>query len=135
MVAVDMAWYRDLVICISGVVAAVVLIVVAVLFHSLCRRITAALDSVEKTSDRAESALDSIKAASDRVSSVLDSIESIPATIRGISSEVRTEAVKPLARVAAVVQGVREGIDTVGRLFRGREGGKHGAREGGEHGG
>jgi len=90
-------WFRDLVICIVGLVAAGVLIFVTVLLFSLYRRIKVILDSVKTTSK----------------------------TIQCLSSYVGDEVVKPVIELAAIIQGVRQGIDTVGRLFKKKEGGKN----------
>ena len=91
-------WFRDLVICIWGLVATGVLIFAAVLSLLLYRRIKAILDSVRATSK----------------------------TIEGISSYVGDEVVKPVIEVAALIQGIRQGVDTIGRFFRKNEGGRNG---------
>ena len=89
-------WFRDLVICIFGLVAAGVLIFIAVLSFLLYRRVRVILDSVKATSK----------------------------TIQGLSSYVGDEVVKPVIEVAAIIQGVRQGIDTISRFFKKKEGGK-----------
>lgn len=90
-------WFRDLVISIFGLVAAGVLIFVAVLLFLLYRRVRVILDSVKATSK----------------------------TIQGISSYVGDEVVKPVIEVAAIIQGIRQGIDTISRFFKKKEGGKN----------
>ena len=90
-------WFRDLVICIVGLVTAGVLIFITVLAFSLYRRIKVILDSVKTTSK----------------------------TIQGLSSYVGDEVVKPVIEVAAIIQGVRQGIDTISRLFKKKEGGRN----------
>ncbi len=90
-------WFRDLVICIFGLVAAGVLIFIAVLLFLLYRRVRVILDSVKATSK----------------------------TIQGLSSYVGDEVVKPVIEVAAIIQGVRQGIDTISRFFKKKEGGKN----------
>ena len=122
----SMGWYRDLIICVSGAVATVVLIVVAALLCSLHRKIGAALASMEATSEKARSALASIEAASDKANSILDSVDTVSTSVRGLSSYVREEIVKPMVQLAALAQGVRQGIDVVSRYFRRKEGGSHG---------
>ena len=94
----DIHWFRDLVICICGLVATGVSIFSAVLLFSLYRRTKTILDSVKATSK----------------------------TIQGLSSYVGDEVVKPVIELAAIIQGVRQGIDTVGRFFKKKEGGKNG---------
>ena len=91
-------WFRDLVISISGLVLIGVLIFVAVLSYSLYRRIRSILDSIKTTSR----------------------------TIKGISSFVGDEVAKPLIQVVALTQGIRQGIDTISKLFKKKEGGRDG---------
>ena len=83
-------WLRDLVICIFGLVATGVFIFITVLFFSLYRRARVILDSVKATSK----------------------------TIQGVSSYVGDEVVKPVIELAAIIQGIRQGIDTVSRLIK-----------------
>ena len=88
-------WYRDLIICITGLVTAGVLIFLAVLLYSLYRRTRSTLDSIKTTSR----------------------------TVQGISSYVGDEVVKPVIQVVAVIQGIRQGIDTISKFFEKRKGG------------
>ncbi len=89
-------WFRDLIICIFGIVAAGVLVFLAVLLYLLYRRTTSILDSVKATST----------------------------TIEGITSYVGEEVVKPVVQVASMIQGIRQGIDTISKFFKKQEGGK-----------
>lgn len=91
-------WFRDLIICIFGVVAAGVLIFIAVLLYSIYRKTGSVLDSVKATST----------------------------TIQGITSYVGDEVVKPMTQVVAIIQGIRQGVDTIGKFFKKSEGGKDG---------
>lgn len=91
-------WFRDLVISISGLVLIGVLIFVAVLSYSLYRRIKPILDSIKTTSR----------------------------TVQGVSSFVGGEVVKPIIQVVALIQGIRQGINTISKLFKKKEGGKDG---------
>ena len=88
-------WFRDLVVCIAGLVLTGVLIFCAVMAYSLYKRTKPILDSIKTTS----------------------------ATIQGISSYVQDEVAKPLIQVVALVEGVRQGIDTFSGLFRKYRGG------------
>jgi len=83
-------WFRDLIICIFGIVTAGVLVFIAVLLSLLYRR----------------------------TRSILDSIKATTTTIQGVSSYVGEEVVKPVIQVAAVVQGIRQGIDTISKFFK-----------------
>ena len=89
-------WFRDLVICIFGLVATGVFIFVAVLLYSIYRRTKPMLESLRNTS----------------------------ATVDKISSYVGNEVARPLIEMAALVQGIRQGIDTIGRFFNKKEGGR-----------
>ena len=89
-------WFRDLILCIFGIVAAGVLVFLAVLLYLLYRRTTSILDSVKATST----------------------------TIQGITSYVGEEVVKPVVQVASMIQGIRQGIDTISKFFKKQEGGK-----------
>jgi len=96
----DIAWFRDLVICISGLVVTVVVIFIAVLSYLLYSRARSVLDSVKATS----------------------------ATINEISSAVRDEIIRPVLQLVALVKGVFQGIDIVSRFFRKKE--SEGGRDG-----
>ena len=89
----DIGWFRDLVICISGLVVTGVVIFIAVLSYLFY--------------NRARSVLDSIKATS--------------ATINEISSAVRDEIIRPVAQLVALIRGVFQGIDLVSRFFGKKE--------------
>ena len=119
-------WYRDLIICVSGAVATVVLILIVALLCSLHHKVGAALASMEATSERAKTTLASIQAASDKANSLLDSMDALSTSVRGLSSFVREEIVKPMLQLAAVAQDMRQGFDVAGRYFRRKEGGGHG---------
>jgi len=90
-------WFH-LIICIFGIVTAGVLVFIAVLLYLLYRR----------------------------TRSILDSIKATTTTIQGVSSYVGEEVVRPVVQVAAVVQGIRQGIDTISKFFKKQEGGKDG---------
>ncbi len=83
-------WFRDLVISISGLVVAGVLIFIAVLLYSLYRK----------------------------TSSILDSLQATSTTVKGVSSYIGDEVVKPVVQIVAIAQGIRQGIDTVSKFFK-----------------
>ncbi|MAF85521.1 MAG: hypothetical protein CL875_03440 [Dehalococcoidales bacterium] len=91
-------WFRDMILIICGIAATVVLIIIAVLLLSLYRK----------------------------TSSLLNSLKATSSTIQGISSYVGDEIVKPLTQAVAIIQGVRQGVDTVSKFFKKPEGGKNG---------
>ena len=86
----DMAWYRDLVICVWGVVATLAVIMVGVLSFLLYRKLRPILNTLEATSN----------------------------TINDITSTVKDEVVAPVVQVAALIKGISQGIDLVSSIFR-----------------
>lgn len=86
---------RDLIIVVSGVTTVVVLILLAVLFSILYRRINKVLNSVETISQKA----------------------------RDISAYVGDEMAKPLVQVAALIQGARGVANFLRRKQGGKDGG------------
>ena len=97
-------WLRDLVICIFGLVAAIVIIFHAVLSYIRYKKIRRVLDSVESVSESAKGI----------VSDVRESIDT-----------VKEEAMSPVIQLMAVIQGVRQGIDVFNRFFKKDEGGSN----------
>ncbi|MGD8500984.1 MAG: hypothetical protein PVJ86_10075 [Phycisphaerales bacterium] len=89
-------WFRDLVISIAGVLAIVVLLLIAMLTFLLYRRAKVILDSIKTTSQN----------------------------IAGISTYVTNEVAKPLIQVVAFIQGVRQGVNAISSLFSKKKGGK-----------
>jgi uncharacterized protein YoxC len=86
-------WFRDLVICIAGLVLAGVLIFIAVMAYSLYRKAKATLNSAE----------------------------AIVARIQKLAAYIEDEAVKPLVQIVALFQGIRQGVDTFSTLFKKRK--------------
>jgi len=93
----NIEWFRDLVICILGIVSAVTLIIISVVLFRLYRKINSVLNSLKTTS----------------------------ATIQGLSSYIGDEVVKPITQLVAVIQGIRQGVETVSKFFKKGEGGKN----------
>lgn len=95
----DIGWFRDLVICIAGLVITGMVILIGVLSYLLYNRLRAVLNSVEATS----------------------------ATIHEISSAVRDEVVKPVVQLTSLIRGISQGVDMVSRFFKKeQEGGRDG---------
>ncbi len=86
----NIEWFRDLVVCIFGLGATVAVIILAVLVFILFVRIQPILKSLRTTTR----------------------------TVENISSCVEEEVVKPIAQVAAFVQGIREAVGVVGRFTK-----------------
>ena len=81
----SIGWFRDLVICIAGLVAAGVLIYIAVLFYSLYHRTMHLLDSMHAR------------------------------------ATIGDEVLQPLIQLVNLIQGIRQGIDTVSKFFKKKE--------------
>jgi len=93
----DIAWFRDLIICISGVVAIVVLIMFAVLMVTIYRKSKSVLHSVEATSKN----------------------------LQEISSVLREKIFTPFAEIGTFIHGISKVIESINKIFRKKEGGKH----------
>ncbi len=91
-------WFRDLAVCIFGLGATIVIIFIGVLAFLLYRKLRPILDSVKATTK----------------------------TVENISSCVEEEVSRPLAQLAAFIQGIRQAVSLVGRFSRGKEGGRNG---------
>ena len=86
-------WFRDLVVCIFGLGAAVAVIILAVLAFILFVK----------------------------VQPILNSLKATTRTVENISSCVEEEVVKPLAQVAAFVQGIRQAVGMVSKFTKKKE--------------
>ena len=89
----NIEWFRDLVVCIFGLGATIILIFLAVLAYLLYRRLQPALDSINKTTKVVET----------------------------LSFRVEEEMAKPLAQVVAFVQGIRQAVSLVSRFTKRKE--------------
>jgi hypothetical protein len=83
-------WFRDLIICIFGVAAIGLLIFIAVVMYLFYRRTSALLDSMKKAAN----------------------------TMQGFSSCMEGEVIKPIIQIVTVIQGIRQGVDAVSKLFK-----------------
>jgi len=99
----DIGWFRDLVICIWGLIAAIVLIFIAVLVFSLYRRTKVLLNSIDEATQHGKQ--------------ILTSVESSASLVHDMVSKVDHELFKPLMQITAMVQGVRYGIDMFSKFF------------------
>jgi hypothetical protein len=90
---VSIDWFSDLVICIFGLAATIVILFLAVLAFLFYRRIRPALDSVKATTK----------------------------TVENLTSTVEVEVARPLAQVAAFVQGIRQATSLVKQFTRKKE--------------
>ena len=86
-------WFRDLVLCIFGLGTTIAIVFIAVLAF-LCYR---------------------------RLSPVLNSLKATTKTVENLSSCVEIEVVRPLAQVAAFVQGIRQAVSLASRFTKKKE--------------
>ncbi len=91
-------WFRDLALCIFSLGAIVVSIFIGVLAFLLYRKLRPILNSLKATTK----------------------------TVENISSCVEEEVSRPLAQVAAFIQGISQAVSLVSRFSRRKEGGKDG---------
>ena len=86
----DLAWFRDLVICVWGVVATLLLILIAVVISLVYWKVKVVLNYISMTS----------------------------ATVQRISSTVEDEITKPVAQVIAFIHGIRQGVSFITKSFK-----------------
>ena len=106
----DIAWFRDLVIIIQGIITIALLILLGFLALALYRGVKGIGDSAKKVMDSAQEVVDSAKTTMDNIAAV--------------SSFARSEMAMPLVRVAGIVQGVSKGLETVMGFFKRGKGGE-----------
>jgi|YelNatPaOPRAMG01_1025707.scaffolds.fasta_scaffold53862_2 hypothetical protein len=90
--------YRDLIICISGVLVSTAIIFAGVLLYILYRRAKAVLIVLEATIS----------------------------TLRQMSTSMKDEVIEPVVRLVSLVRGILGGIDLVAKFFHKKEGGSDG---------
>jgi len=90
---VSIEWFRDLVVCIFGLGATIAVIFIAVVVFLLYRRLRPVLDSLKATTK----------------------------TVENLSTCVEVEVAKPLAQVAAFVQGIRQAVSLASRFTKRKE--------------
>ncbi len=107
----DIGWFRDLVICIWGLVAAIVLIFVAILVFSLYRKTKVVLNSIDEATQQGKQ--------------ILTSVESSASVVQNMVSTVDQDLFKPLMQIVAIAQGVRYGVDMFSKFFNAKKGGSN----------
>jgi len=95
---VGMEWFRDLAIVILGFGVTIVVIFIGILAFMLYLKLRPILDSAKSTVKRVEN----------------------------ISATVEEEVSRPLAQLAAFVQGVRQAVSLFSGFARRKEGGRNG---------
>lgn len=96
-------WYRDLVICIMGIITIVTLIFIASLFFFLYRKIKLLTNKINILSDKANYIVDNVQATTQNV--------------QGIVANFKETMSSPINQICAIVNGIRQGTKLVNRLF------------------
>ena len=94
----NIEWFRDLAIVILGLGVTIVAILIGLLAFLFYRKLRPILDSIKTTTKKVEN----------------------------VSSCIEEEVSRPLAQLAAFVQGVRQAISLVSGFARRKEGGRNG---------
>jgi len=105
----DIGWFRDQVICIWGLVGAIVLIFIAVIVFKLYRKSRAILNNVTEATSQGKH--------------ILTSVESSASVVKNIVSKVDQEMLGPAIQIASVIQGIRYGVTIFNKIFGSRKGG------------
>lgn len=100
----EIAWFRDLAICILGLVAILAIIFITIIVFVLYRKVKRIMDSAE---------------------SISVSAKGIVADVRESVDSVKGEVLSPVIQLMAIVQGVRQGMDVFGKFFKKEEGGSN----------
>jgi hypothetical protein len=88
-------WFRDLIIVIYGFLGIIVLILVVILAILIYKKTRTVLNSIQRTTDDVKQVVDTIK----------------------------KEFVDPLVQAMAIVQGIKQGLNMISKLFGKDKGG------------
>jgi hypothetical protein len=86
----DIAWFRDLVIVVCGIMSFLVLAAILIMMVALFRRFSGIMDSLKVTAKNIEE----------------------------LSISARNEIISPLARIGAIIKGISRGVEAVSGIFR-----------------
>jgi hypothetical protein len=93
---VGIDWFRDLVICIWGVLAIIFLIIDSILFYLLYKRLQKFLNAADAVYNKGYS--------------ILNDLENTSSSVQGIINDMKEKVVNPIVQVMAVIQGIRQVI-------------------------
>lgn len=93
-----MEWFRDLIICIYGILGVIALISIAIVSLLAYKKTKEVLDYIQLTIKNANTVVDTIK----------------------------DEFVDPLVQIMAIVQGIKQGLNILSRFNKKEKGGKDG---------
>lgn len=100
-------WFRDLFICILGAISIIALIFISILAYSIYRQSQYLMGIIESVCQKADL--------------VLDDLEATSGTVRGIASNIKQAIADPVAQVISIIQGIRQGINLVNKVFKKEE--------------
>ena len=106
----DIAYFRDLVIIIWGIIAIIVFILIGLLAWMAFMKVKEIGESAKKVTGSVQEVVDSVKSTADDFAS--------------LSSFARSEIAEPLIKVAALTQGLSRGLNTILGFFKGNKGGE-----------
>lgn len=121
----NIEWFRDLSITILGFMTTAVLIFAAIIIYRLYRKITTTLFLVQtlmkSVNDTVNTVKEVIKTTSqninDTVTEVTDSIKLVSKDIGDTVTRMQ-ECIKPLFPILALIQGIREGLKGISKIFK-----------------
>ena len=100
-------WFRDLFICLMGVISILALVFISILAYSIYRQSQYLMGVVESVCQKADL--------------VLDDLETTSGTVRGIATGIKQAITDPVAQVVSIIQGIRQGINLVNKVFNKEE--------------
>ena len=100
-------WFRDLTICVLGVISIIFLIFLSILAYSLYRQSQYLMGIIESITQKADV--------------VLDDLEGTSETVRTIALNIKSAITDPVSQVISIIQGIRQGINLVNKAFNKQE--------------
>jgi hypothetical protein len=100
-------WFRDLTICILGVITIIFLVYLSILAYSIYKQSQYLMGLVESITQKADV--------------VLDDLENTSETVRGIATNIKSAITDPVAQIISIIQGIRQGINLINKTFKKEE--------------
>jgi hypothetical protein len=101
---VDIGWFRDLVIIVTGFIEIIILIALGILSWAIYKRVQELGASAKKITASVQGVVDSAKVTASNIASV--------------STFARSQIAEPLVKTASVVQGLSAGLGTILGFFQ-----------------
>lgn len=100
-------WFRDLIICILGIITIVVSIFIAFVAYAFYRR--------------SRELIETMHLAYHRLNSILDKIETTSEAMRIMASDIKEAMLNPVSQIISIIQGMRQGMSLVNKFFGKKE--------------